>query len=259
MYYSPEVLSKNIKKERQNHKWSQARLGDKLGVTGKQISNYENDDSDKRTLPPLEILLNMCKFFGCELGYLLGEEAYSNKTKNTTIVVAETGLTEESIHQIKTVMGLIPEKFVFSEEADSYQKMINRFISMPRFIEAVEELKKVDDLYSDYVKHRNEYDEKVRSLKEQLYSMEPKKANFIIDNLNSPLDCDDAFSSEELSIRDSLTDEELQVIHKYRELEYDDYTTSGKLIDSLKYRRYALQETISSLLFDLYPIDDSKQ
>ena len=70
MKYSAEVTGKIIKKERDNRCWSQKTLGDKLGVSGKQISNYESGV----LMPPMDILIEMCEVFDCELGYILNEE-----------------------------------------------------------------------------------------------------------------------------------------------------------------------------------------
>ena len=75
MNHYPEKISKNIKTERLKRGWSQAKLGKYLGVSGKQISNYENEDTNKCT-PPIDILLKMCDLFECDLGYLIGEDKY---------------------------------------------------------------------------------------------------------------------------------------------------------------------------------------
>ena len=51
MRYDTNVIRKMIKEERTKHKMTQAELGRALGITSKQVSNYENRD----VLPPLDI------------------------------------------------------------------------------------------------------------------------------------------------------------------------------------------------------------
>ena len=147
MNHYPEKISKNIKKERLKRGWSQAELGDLLYVKGKQVSNYENEDPNKNTLPPLGTLLKMCDLFECDLGYLIGEDGYSQKTKKLTIAASETGFTEESLQQIRNVMGIFPVETAFNIEAEEYQRMLNNFVSSPQFIKFVIELKHLDDIY----------------------------------------------------------------------------------------------------------------
>lgn len=101
MKYETELLGKTIRQERNKLNWTQKKLGDKIGVTGKQISNYEHGE----LLPPLDILEKMCKEFNCELGYLLGEEDYSEGTKLHTIIYDLYGLTPASLQAIKNITG----------------------------------------------------------------------------------------------------------------------------------------------------------
>ena len=64
MRYDLEKIGKTIHQERDKLKWTQVKLGKKLGVSGKQISNYENG----KLLPPQDILLKMAALFNCEYG-----------------------------------------------------------------------------------------------------------------------------------------------------------------------------------------------
>lgn len=67
------------------------------GYDRKTINKWENG----KTLPPLDVLLKMCKLFDCELGYLLCEPEYANKTKVVTDITNETGLSEEAIKLLR--------------------------------------------------------------------------------------------------------------------------------------------------------------
>lgn len=97
MHYKPEILGKNLKTERKRIKLTQEQLGEKLNMSGKQISNYEH----AKQTPPLEILFQFCELFNCELGYLLGEENYSQKTKVQTIITNELNLSIKACEAIK--------------------------------------------------------------------------------------------------------------------------------------------------------------
>ena len=255
MKHSPEKIGMIIKRERNKKNLSQAKLGKFLGVTGKQISNYENEDPNKNTLPPLDILLNMCDLFECDLGYLIGEDGYSQKTKKLTIAANETGFTEESLQQIRTVMGFpnTSKSFLFEEEADAFKRINNSFISSPKFITLIEELKNLDDIYRERHSFIGEYNKKKSALISQLDKMDPIKAEFI--KIQTPPIMVESFSPEEEKIWESLTDEEVSIIHKLDALDTDEYKNHSIFERDLKYQRYIIQETMAFLLNDLYPID----
>lgn len=52
------------------------------------------------TSPSLQQTLYLCEILGCELGYLLDEPDYECKTKGTSFIKDETGLSEDSINNI---------------------------------------------------------------------------------------------------------------------------------------------------------------
>ena len=53
---------------------------------------------DSFTIP---LLLALCDIFGCEMGYLMNEQGYENKTRTTTDIVQATGLAPEAVQQLK--------------------------------------------------------------------------------------------------------------------------------------------------------------
>lgn len=256
MKYSAEITGKIIKKERKRKKWSQDKLGKQLNISGKQISIYENGKTANNTLPPLEMLTKMCKLFNCELGYLIGEQDYPLKTYDLSIVAKETGFTEESLQQIKTVMGFpnTSKSFVFEEEADAFKRINNSFVSSPKFITLIEELKNLDDIYRNRHNFVMKYNKKKSNLNSKLDKMEPIKAEFIR-NQTPPIMVEN-FSPEEKKIWDSLNDDEVSIIHKLDALDTDEYNNRGAFERDMKYQRYIIQETISFLLNDLYPSED---
>ena len=102
MQYKPEEIGKIIKKERERKHWTQIKLSKVVGVTSKQISVYEKGG----TTPPIDMLFKFCEIFDCELGYILGEKQYKEKTKVNTILVDELGLTAASITNLTSVTSV---------------------------------------------------------------------------------------------------------------------------------------------------------
>ena len=105
MRYDLEKIGKTIRQERNKLTWTQDKLGKILGVTGKQISNYENG----KLLPPQDILLKMAALFNCEYGYLLGEESYKDGSKLTTAICESLGLVRVAGGQIKGICVVLKE------------------------------------------------------------------------------------------------------------------------------------------------------
>lgn len=256
MEYSAVITGKIIKKERKRKKWSQEKLGEYLGICGKQISIYENGKTANNSPPPFEMLKEMCKLFNCELGYLMGEQEYPLKTYDLSIAAKETGFTEESLQQIRTVMGFpnTSKSFVFEEEADAFKRINNSFVSSPKFITLIEELKNLDDIYRNRHIFVVKYNKKKSNLNSKLDKMDPIKAEFIR-NQTPPIMVED-FSPDEEKIWESLTDEEVSIIHESDALDVKEYENRGIFERDMKYQRYIIQETMAFLLNDLYPIND---
>lgn len=124
MQYDHEKIGKIIRDERKKHKWSQNRLGNMLGVSGKQVSNYENG----KLLPPQDMLLMMADLFDCEYGYLLGEESYKDRSKLNTAVCESLGLTSRTVEALRTAThkGL-------AKDLAARQQAINSFFESPYF------------------------------------------------------------------------------------------------------------------------------
>ncbi len=133
MEYNQEEIGKMIKKEREKRSWSQSKMGEKINVSGKQISIYENGG-----LPPLDNLLRICKVFDVELGYLLGEESYQKGTKLETQIYNLTGLTNKSMEVLEYLTSP-KSRFYFGHESESIRRILNSFIcaeGFPNLIDA---------------------------------------------------------------------------------------------------------------------------
>lgn len=95
-----ENIGGRIKVERIALGLTQADLAEKLRMSRESrqtIINWENG----KTLPSLDILLDMCKLFNCEMGYLLGEEGYEGKTRAMTDIQKLTGLSKKVIKRLQ--------------------------------------------------------------------------------------------------------------------------------------------------------------
>lgn len=159
MKYSAEVTGKIIKNERDNRGWSQKTLGDKLGVSGKQISNYESGT----LMPPMDILIKMCEVFECELGFILNEESYADGTKLMTAIKDKLGIDSASVNALTHITGREKSCVNFGYESENNRRILNMFLSSSAFgyfyeclsdlDRMVEQRKKVwEDLESKYSK-----------------------------------------------------------------------------------------------------------
>lgn len=144
MKYDQTIIGKRIKEERVKNKYTQKHLGSLVKVTGKQISNYESN----KAIPPLEILERLSNIFHCEVGYLLGEDDYSNQTKLNTLIQKETTLNLSSISQLKKATYNPSARF--SNDIDSNDngkvKALNQFINSKYFISLIDELSKLIEM-----------------------------------------------------------------------------------------------------------------
>lgn len=144
MNYSSEKIGKVIRLERSKLHFSQETLGSKIGVKGKQISNYESGI----TTPPIDILFALCKVFNCELGYLLCEETYSSGTQINTYIEQSLGINSSSIESIRHITGNNKDCLSFGYHSSEYRKIINKMFSSSMFSSLFESLHDWDQCYS---------------------------------------------------------------------------------------------------------------
>lgn len=72
-----KIVAKNLANLRKNKKLTQTELADMFGYSDKAISKWENGD----TLPDIETLYNLCKFYNVTLDFLVSNEDFSDKVK----------------------------------------------------------------------------------------------------------------------------------------------------------------------------------
>lgn len=129
MKYSVESVGKIIRKERERIGFTQADLGIRLHITGKQISNYEKG----LTTPPTDILFMLCEVFNCELGYLLGEADYTDGSRLMAEMEKYTGLSKASLETIHWFTGIDKDCYGFGMESNAVRDILNRFLTEKKF------------------------------------------------------------------------------------------------------------------------------
>lgn len=97
MNYNWVQIGERIKQERKKAGLSQSELMQKIGrsAESRQLLTKWEKGTSKLELPDL---LNLCKVFDCELGYLLCE--YNFKTREVTNIQEATGLSEKAIERL---------------------------------------------------------------------------------------------------------------------------------------------------------------
>lgn len=124
MEYDIKKLGRIIRKERKRLGLTQNKLGEKLGICGKQVSNYENGV----LIPPQDALFKMAEIFHCEFGYLLGEKSYGNHSKLNTAICTSLGLTENAVESIRRATHNC-----LQEDLEERQHYICTFFESPYF------------------------------------------------------------------------------------------------------------------------------
>lgn len=234
MNYSSEIIGKLIRLERVKRNWSQTQLGKKIGVSGKQISNYENGTP----APPIETLFLLCKILNCELGYLLGEADYSEGSKIETAIHDITGLSAMTIEAIKGITGATRHCPEMGYEVEKYRRILNNLLASPHFRYVVECLADLDKCISK----SNEESEKLKkSLGFELYEEAMQLYCSSTDYEHDP----------SIAIRPELCEAMKQIVSVINYQETFSYP--------MKVARYELREAFEELIEDLYPKQRNKQ
>lgn len=95
--FNIKEIGKRIQKERKNSKFkSLDELAEEIGTTRQTLSKWEKGDGSSS--PSLWDVERLCKIFGCDFGYLVGE--YNCRTRINTDIQSETGLSELAIDNL---------------------------------------------------------------------------------------------------------------------------------------------------------------
>ncbi len=228
MKYSAELIGNIIKTERNKRNWSQKQLGDKLNITGKQVSKYEHGDP----IPPMDILLKLCDVFECEFGYILGEKQYSKGSRLQTAIHDELNLSVESTIAIKMITGTSRRSLSFGNESEKYTRILNNLLSSPLFPCFIEAVGILDD-YT--IKKKTIFSVLKEKYGEDIFEQAWNIHFSSVDYEHN----DELFLSAELC----------EAIKEIRAAEDD----SCDLSYNVKVARYELKEILDELILDLYP------
>lgn len=132
MKYDFVKIGRRIAGERSRLGLNQDELIIRLSSVGTHVgrntlSKIESGKADETNVP-VGLLLAMCEVFGCELGYLLGEEGYRGRTRTDTDVFQITGLDAtavEGLKQIYSATGDWVDAHITEEYEMFYQSITN--------------------------------------------------------------------------------------------------------------------------------------
>lgn len=227
MKYSKEQIGNIIKKERKNRGLSQNELGDLIFVSGKQVSQYEKG----ALFPPLSVLCDICDVFECELGYILGEESYANRSKLRTEMSRITSLCDESIDILHLITSTSKKAPRMGYESEQVKRIINSFFMSESLFNLIDCFADLDDIYlqrNSLISEYNLIDPNVRNEAESLDTG-------TYDYKNDP----DFTPSNDLYQALMLLDKMKDKMHEFHYRE--------------KIARYELNEAFENLVSNIYP------
>lgn len=118
MNYDFKKIGERIKKERKLRSETQEVFAENFKVKRSTVGKWEKGE----TIPSFQTMIDMCKLFDCEMGYLLCEPGYESKTRTTTDVCAVTGLSAAAVDKLSVdkQMQCIINEIVINGESISY-------------------------------------------------------------------------------------------------------------------------------------------
>lgn len=229
MQYDAKLTGKLIFEERTKRKMTQQKLGDLIHVSGKQISNYEHGN----LIPPIDVLMQICTIFECELGYLLGETQYSDGTHLQTAIREHLGLTPCSSTIIRKITGTDHTSLSFGYQSEKYSRVLNTLLSSPSFPYFIEALADLDDC--------------VRKQKQVFDDIEEKYGKDLLDEAIK-------YETGQFDFEHDLNAEQLrpELCDAIRELR-NAIDQSYELSYPIKVARYELNESFESMIRNIYP------
>lgn len=216
----PELLGKMMRERRKEKKITQEALAEKVGVSAKQISSYENGHQ----YPPMDMLFKLCEVLECDLGYLLGQEDYKEGTLLETCIINTTGLTSESL---KTIIGI--KELMHGRYLPGLNKLLSDKSALLSVLSPLAELEKLEQEKADrYTALVNKYGEEMIA---EAMRREPERA---IPPDKAP----------------DIDKQLLDVMQALDENEKEDYKIDT---DIIPVARYELFESLITLINKLYP------
>lgn len=119
-----KLIGERIRKCRTDLKMSQNELAKRINRGRRTIVSWENGTEKK--CPPIEALMEMCKIFNCEIGYLVGE--FDCKRRMATNIHEEIGLSENAIMKLNEYNKVIIQRPLLAGRAQATIDFIDLFI-----------------------------------------------------------------------------------------------------------------------------------
>lgn len=112
-----QLFSTRIKELRENAGLSMDQLAKKLGVTKSRVNMWENNG----TVPRMDVLIELAKFFSVTTDYLLGNDDASNPSlENNRLSALQRNLGKLSDAELEKAEGLLKAAFmdIFNDNED---------------------------------------------------------------------------------------------------------------------------------------------
>lgn len=112
-----QFFSTRVKELREKAGLSMDQLAKKLGVTKSRVNMWENNG----TVPRMDVLLELAKFFKVTTDYLLGNDDTSNLSlENTRLNALQRNLGKLSEADLEKAEGMLKAVFmdIFNDEED---------------------------------------------------------------------------------------------------------------------------------------------
>lgn len=116
MNYNFVEIGQRIRQERKKARISQESLCAEIGISRNTLSDYESGKNFNITNMSLETLLNLCRVFKCDVGYLLGE--YKERRHTAAEICSAMEISEGAANKLLALYGQNPDYEFSSEEKE---------------------------------------------------------------------------------------------------------------------------------------------
>ena len=172
------------------------------------------------------------------MGFLLGEENYSNGTKLETAIQTSTGLNSESLKAIRKITGIDRGAINWGYESKAYRGIFNQMLSSKCFILLIESIYELSQRYTAYHSVDNNLEAGLgRTVFQEALNLYSGQIDYFNDP-NAPI----------------LQPEQYIAISKIDGAIDDKYNLSYML----KIARYEVREVFETMLSEMYPRIDEQ-
>ncbi len=158
--YDLEKIGKRIRTERKAAGYSQEALCGAINEKGIAIDRQKLGEMEngKTAKFDFDILAALCDLFDCEIGYLLCEAGYENKTRAKTDIGTITGLSPQSIEKLTAVYYAAGAPNPYNETLDAIMQAPQYWDLLDCVLKCVETAQEARKAQSQYIKAKNGYE-----------------------------------------------------------------------------------------------------